>query len=533
MDNMRHDTRYCGLCKLDDHDQRFGAQLFLWSEPVANIDEEFGLPVGCAASHFGAIDDYAWERRRKNLECAPQWPPFENAGALFVRTGPTSVLTRLKRLAQRLDELKGTDARNRPESDDDSDDFLKVVVQAAKSFAGARLADLTDTGPWFFCWYATASNFAREYADRLDLSALQSADKQKLLAAAQTCHPFDERVAKKIRQYGNAAVSVGMICRSADGSVDSGMTFSKQSVARYFESQFRKWTSYRLLTEWFIPMLQDIKPSHREFYILSLGDLMEKAKEQWPGSPEKAAAASLYRRLQKLFRPPTATRRPIKSMDQLMGKSFVKIQHRPNFHTMKAGCAHQRTETHLGIRYDNPALFERLCEEIPLWVASQLYKQRLRITGPDELLEAFQAGKMGLVWGEAHDRYVDFIRKEGMYRSEEVLRPILVELEEVQEPEHPTARADCFVQEEDLRRRVAEWLATRDGLDRFIAVRILKFRIYRGKKPHNSKMAREWESTTGQKISGQAIGDRRNKIELEIYAALMEKSVRKGAHLQK
>jgi hypothetical protein len=311
------------------------------------------------------------------------------------------------------------------------------------------------------------------------------------------------------------------------------MTFSKESVERYFESQFRKWISYRLFTEWFIPMLQDTKPSHREFFILSLGDLIEKAREQWLGSPEKAAAASLYRRLQKLFRSPTARRGPIKSMDQLMGKSFLKIQHRPNFHTMKAGSTHQRTNTNLGIRYDNPALFERLCEEIPLWVASQLSKQRLRITNPDELLEALQVGKMGLVWAEAHDRYVDFIRKEGMYGPEEAVRPILVELEEGREPEHPTARADCLVQEEDLRRRVAKWLAMRDELDRFIAVKILEFRIYRGKKPHNSKMAREWEHTTGQKISGQAIGDRRNRIELEICAARMDKSVRKAPALQK
>src|ERR1700675_1608986 len=277
MENMKHDARYCGFCNLDEDNRGFGAQLFLWSEPVANIDDELGLPGGCAASHFGAIDDGAWERRRTNLEVAPQWPPFENAGALFVRTSSTSVSGRLKSLAQRLDRL--SDARHRPGRDDDSDNFLKVVVEAAKSFAGIRLADLTGAGPWFFRLYALAANLAREYADRFDLSTLQSADKRKLLAAAQTCHPFDERVAKKIRQYGNAAVAVGMICRSADGSADSGMTFSKQSVERYFESQFRKWISYRLLTEWFVPMHQDMKPSHREFYILSLGDLIEKAGE--------------------------------------------------------------------------------------------------------------------------------------------------------------------------------------------------------------------------------------------------------------
>jgi hypothetical protein len=504
MDNMRHDARRCRLCNLDDGDRLFAGQLFLWSEPLLNIDEEFGLPVGCADTHFGTIEGGAFAKRRENLERAPQWPLFENTAALFVETDSTGISTRLRRLAARLDKLQ--------DADEDSDDFRKVVSATAKFFANDSLADLTATGQSWFERYATLGNVARAYVASLDFSAMQPAEERQLFGAVQKYLPNEKlRVPEKIRRYGNAAVAVGMICDSAMRA-DHGIDFSGQGLERYLEIQVGRWISFRLLSKWFVPMFQGSKPSHRDFFILSLQSLIEDAKEEWIGSPADTARKSLERQLRKVIRPPKIKRAPIKSMEQLMSRN-----------------------NNLGIREENPALYQHLCEEIPVGIASMLYKQRKSIRNADELIEAWQDGRMGLVWNETHDRLVDTIRKENKNEAPLAL-PLLVELEEVpgrgpNEQVDSSTSAEVLVQEQLLRKLIVAVLEDGDELDRLIALRILEFRIYRSKKPKNSELAREWKDKTGNSITGQAIGPRRNKVELQISRLMLDPKFRKAIRL--
>lgn len=126
---------------------------------------------------------------------------------------------------------------------------------------------------------------------------MKPADKSRFLNAAQSYLPMDERIAKKIRRYGNAAVTVGMICKSAAWMVaDSGINFPLQGISRYFKSQLWKWIAFRRVPELFVPMRQGKPPSHQEFFDLSLGDLLERAGGHWPGSSEDAARRSLKMR---------------------------------------------------------------------------------------------------------------------------------------------------------------------------------------------------------------------------------------------
>lgn len=141
MGNMEHNVRYCGLCKANDADQLFAAQLFLWLEPVLNIDQDLNLPIGCAENHFAAIHDGAFLRCRKNLECAQFWPTFENAEALFAQAGPAGPYTRLRRLVTQLEGASKTDG------------FPKAVSAVAGWLAG-------DGCRWVFP-YAMAANLAR------------------------------------------------------------------------------------------------------------------------------------------------------------------------------------------------------------------------------------------------------------------------------------------------------------------------------------------------------------------------------------
>ncbi len=574
---MRHDTRYCGLCKLDPDNRLFAEHLFLWLEPVLNIDEDFGLPPGCTETHFAAIDNGAFLVRRKNLERALSWPLFENASALFVPTASTSVSTRIKRLARRLeaeiarsgerakglqDELRGrvrnledaveitveqaTSARlqkgiqgltgnenlrlfrqgrrtptsymnqantlveaKRAEIQTylNDRDALKAVSAVVNFFAGTSLADVYGQGPQWFDRYAIAANDARACAERL----LESDDKHKLFRIAQNYLPANGRVSKNIRRFGHAVVTIGMILGTAP-MTDSGPDFSDQSIQRYFENQLGKCIAFRMLPELFVPIFQDSKPSHRDFFVLSLQDLIEQAKDggYWPGSPADAARKSLERRLQKVIRPPTTKRRePIESMEQLMSSN-------------------------LGIRQENPALFERLREEIPVGIASMLCKQRRRIRNADELIEALGAGKMGLVWNETRDRLVDAIRKET--KKSMVPLPLLVELEEAMtngpEPSDPTASAEgVLVQKETWKNFVDDVFKGKDKLDRLIALRILEHRKFGGKRPQNSELAKEWKEKTGETITGQAVGLRRNKIELQITRLMLDKDFRTAARL--
>lgn len=499
MGNMEHDARYCGLCKANNYDQLFAAQLLLWLEPVLNIDQDLNLPIGCAENHFAAINDGAFLRCRKNLEHTDQnWPSFENALALFAPAGPGGPYTRLNRLVMQLEGASKIDK------------FAKAVSAVAEFLAG-------DGCQWVIP-YAIATNVARNYADSFDFSKMEFSEKRKLFGVAQNHLPGEElRVPEMVRRYGNVAVTLGMIFRSANPTFSGDPDFSEQSVEQYLNSQVWKWISLRLRVEWFHLMVTDARPSDRDFFVLSLGDLIEETRRHAPAATRPTAAApplgglttaalkSLERKLPKLIRPPTSKRGPIKSMKQLMSKS-----------------------NYLGVHYENPALYERLLEEIPVGIASMLFKQRRRIKTADELIEALHAGKMGLVWNETRDRLQDVSRRETAAKR---IPPILVELEEMTtrgedgeelkaDLKHPTASADGLVREQDSQRLLAKVLETLgDDLDRLIAVRVFQFQVFGGKPPKNAEIAREWESTKGQKITGQAIGVRRNNVELAICAA--------------
>lgn len=475
----------CILCNLPPSDAAFLYQLEIAAEPAHCIAAEFDTSVGIVNEHLSAQTHF---KPLQGMQGTDEWPFAESPIALFSpREGHLPLESTLRRLRHMRDV-------SRAWRDTKTPDF-PYVVQLGSDY-------LTSTRDGLEVLTVCAAVWAKAFykASTLPISDLSADEKRHTLATHQgiLVRSKDLNLPEKIKQFGNAAVAVASILRSA-GNGTGEFTFSEESYRRQSERQFSAQVVKRLCFEWFFPMIQNSKKADRNLYFLNLGDMIER--ESGTGDGHRFTQIG-FDGLQK-------------QLPRIVRRWDLSRERR-----------------------------QKLEEEIPGILGENVStKQRRRYPNPDRLINGLEKGELGTIWGDVKQSLVSVQRKEDALKrgAGYVLTEIRSEQHDsdehgprlVEPPSTENPESEAIVH--DLAEKIGRRLQSdgRDALDVFLAQEYAR-RIEDqevGQLSNRELAAKFCSRANGYKVSEETIRKRRNNLELLILSCISHKPNRTGATL--